>query len=147
MGDVPKFTVRPLIPSATVLDGAFRIHVPVKDLELLTLKPGDLCQLTGADGKSGVGIAWRSTEQNAKPQVHPVKLTDTLRDAFGFKLGNQVTIQRAISQKIAHADRVIVIDVTDSSNIDATKAVNNWELQCAFTLCKIDMPFPLSIHL
>ncbi|KAL1303368.1 hypothetical protein AAFC00_006765 [Neodothiora populina] len=138
MGDPPTFTVRPLIPSATVLEGAFRVHIPTKDLEILGLKAGDLCQINSADGPAGVGIAWRSTEQNAKPQIHPVKLTDTLRDAFSLKLGNHVNIQKAASQKIVHANRVIVIDVTDSSAIEATKDDNNWKLRCAFTLGNVE---------
>jgi len=133
MGDSLTFTVRPLIPNATVLEGAFRVHIPTKDLELLSLKAGDLCRLNSADGNTGVGIAWRSTEQNAKPQVHPVKLTDTVRDAFGFKLGNQVTIQKTTS-KIVHASRVTVIDVTDRNNIDGTKNDNNWKIRCQSTL-------------
>jgi len=132
MGDSLTFTVRPLIPNATVLEGAFRVHIPTKDLELLGLKAGDLCRLNSTDGNTGVGIAWRSTEQNAKPQVHPVKLTDTVRDAFGFKLGNQVTIQKTTS-KIAHASRVTVIDVTDG-NIDRAKNDNNWKIRCQSTL-------------
>lgn len=135
MGEAPVFTVRPLIPSTAALEGAFRVHIPVKDLEILGLKAGELCKLKSADGNTtGVGIAWRSTEQNAKPQVHPVKLTDTVRDAFGFKLGNQVTIQKSTS-KIAHADRVVIVDVTDYDAIDAAKDDNNWRIRCENMLC------------
>lgn len=132
MADIPNFVVRPLPPS-TALDGAFRVHIPAKDLEPLGLKAGDLCQLSSADGLTGVGIAWRSVEQNAKPQVHPVKLTDNLREAIGFKLGSQITISKT-GGKIVHADRVIIVDVTDKSTLDAAKNDNNWQLRCAFTL-------------
>lgn len=126
------FTVRPLPPSA-VLDGAFRVHIPIKDLESLGLKPGDLCQLNSGDGNTGTGIAWRSTDQNAKPQAHPVKLTDTIRDAFGFKLGNQISIRKTAA-KIVHADTVTVIDVSDQNASDASKNDNCWKYRCGYTL-------------
>ena len=137
MADAPSFTVRPLLPSSA-LDGAFRVHISPKDLELLGLKAGDICRLSSPDGTTGVGIAWRSTDQNAKPQVHPVKLTDTLRDAFGFKLGNQLTIQKTNS-KISHADRVVVIDVTESDSFDSAKDDNNWKLRCVYTLGTLNL--------
>lgn len=132
MVDLPSFVVRPLPPS-TALDGAFRVHIPAKNLDLLGLKPGDLCQLSSADGNTGIGIAWRSVEQNAKPNVYPVKLADALRDAMGFKLGSQVTIQKAAG-KIVHADRVVIIDVTEKNTLDVSKNDNNWQLRCGFTL-------------
>lgn len=145
MGDSPSFTVRPLPPS-TALDGAFRVHITVKDLELLGLKAGELCQLSSADGSTGVGIAWRSTDLNVKPGVHPIKVTDTLRDAYGFKLGNQLTLQKA-GTKIVRADRIVAIDVTDSHNIDASKDDNNWKLRCAYTLGNITPQGPLHLEL
>lgn len=136
MVDSPSFTVRPL-PPTTSLDGAFRVHIPAKDLDLLGLRIGELCLLHSADGSSGVGIAWRSTDTSVKPQVHPVKLTDAMRDAFGFKLGNQLTIQKATG-KIAHADRVIVIDVSDHDQVDLAKDDKNWKWRCGMTLGNVE---------
>ncbi|GAB7349883.1 hypothetical protein MBLNU459_g0576t2 [Dothideomycetes sp. NU459] len=136
MNDVPSFTVRPLPPTAS-LDGAFRVHIPTKDLEILSLKPGELCSLKSEDGSTGVGIAWRSLDSNAKPHAHPVKLTDTLRDAFGFKLGNQLTITKANTQ-IHHADRVVVIDVSDHATADPLKDDKNWKWRCGLTLGNVE---------
>lgn len=136
MIDSPLFTVRPLPPTAS-LEGAFRVHIPAKDLDLLGLKIGDLCLLRSHDGSTGVGIAWRSTDTSVKPQVHPVKLTDAMRDAFGFKLGNQITIQKQTG-KIVHADRVVVIDVSDSENADSAKDDRNWKWRCGMTLGNVE---------
>lgn len=132
MSDLLSFTVRPL-PPTTSLDGAFRVHIPNKDLELLNLKPGELCHLNTQDGNTGTGIAWRSLDANAKPHAHPVKLTDTLRDAFGFKLGNQLIIEKA-NTKFHHADRVVVIDVSGNANTDPLKDDKNWKWRCGLTL-------------
>lgn len=137
MGDSLKLTVRPLGPNAPappVLEGAFRLHILVKDLEALGLKNGDICQLNGSDGNTGLGIAWRSTVQDAKSHLHPVKLTYTLLDAYQLKPGHLITVQRASSQRIIRADRVVLVDVTDSSDVDPTKDDNTWQLRCAFTL-------------
>lgn len=134
MSDPSTFTVRPLAPS-TALDGAFRVHIPPKDLDVLGLKSGDLCQLSSADGNAGVGIAWRSTETTAKPQPHPVKLSETLRDIFGFKLGYQIKVQK-LNTKVAHADRVVIVDKTNKHDIDASKDDDSWFVRCSFTLSK-----------
>ncbi|KAH0133013.1 hypothetical protein KCU67_g16552, partial [Aureobasidium melanogenum] len=101
MADSTLFTVRPL-PPTTSLDGAFRVHLTAKDLDLLGLKLGELCTLHSGDGSSAVGIAWRSMDTSVKPQLHPVKLSEAMRDAFGFKLGSQITIEK-INAKIVHA--------------------------------------------
>lgn len=145
-----SFTVRPL-PSSAILEGAFRVHIGSRDLEGLRLKPGDLCNLATQDGNIGTGIAWRSIEQNTKAQSHPVKLSDTIRDAFGFKLGNQMTISRA-SKPIAHVDRVTIIDVSDNDAVDASRDDGSWKWECGQTLCKCIHPsrhfdaFPLTLY-
>ncbi|KAG9961992.1 AAA-domain-containing protein, partial [Aureobasidium melanogenum] len=136
MADSTLFTVRPL-PPTTSLDGAFRVHLTAKDLDLLGLKLGELCTLQSGDGASAVGIAWRSMDTSVKPQLHPVKLSEAMRDAFGFKLGSQITIEK-INAKIAHADRVVVIDVSDSEKIDLTKDDRSWKWRCGMALGNVE---------
>ena len=120
-----NFTVRPL-PRGATLDGAFRIHIPSKDLDSLQLRPGELCSLTSVEGNTGTGIAWRSTEQITKADSHHVKMTDALRSAFGFKMGNTVTITKLAGQ-IHHANRVVVTDVSEHSSQDMQKDDNAWK--------------------
>jgi len=129
-----SFTVRPL-PRGATLDGAFRVQLATKDLDSLKLRPGDLCHLITADGTTGTGIAWRSTEPNTKANAHPIKVTDTLRDAFNFKLGNQLTISKSSAQ-IYHAKRVIVTDVSDHDESDNNKDDTNWSWRCGNILGK-----------
>ncbi|KAI5201116.1 AAA-domain-containing protein [Aureobasidium subglaciale] len=136
MVDSTMFTVRPL-PPTTSLDGAFRVHLTAKDLDLLGLKLGELCTLHSGDGSSAVGIAWRSMDTSVKPQLHPVKLSEAMRDAFGFKLGSQITIEK-INAKIAHADRVVVIDVSDNDKIDLTKDDKSWKWRCGMALGNVE---------
>ncbi|KAI5245873.1 AAA-domain-containing protein [Aureobasidium subglaciale] len=130
------FTVRPS-PPTTSLDGAFRVHLTAKDLDLLGLKLGELCTLHSSDGSSAVGIAWRSLDTSVKPQLHPVKLSEAIRDAFGFKLGSQITIEK-INAKIAHADRVVVINVSDNDKIDLTKDDKSWKWRCGMALGNVE---------
>ncbi|PNS15839.1 ATPase family protein 2 protein [Sphaceloma murrayae] len=131
-----NFTVRPL-PRGTSLEGAFRVHIASKDLEALKIRPGDLCQLNTAEGTTGTGIAWRSTDVTAKANTHPVKLTDTFRDAFNFKLGNQLTISRSQAQ-IYHADRVVVTDVSDHDTSDEVRDDENWNWRCGNILGNVE---------
>jgi AAA family ATPase len=136
MVDSIVFTVRPSGPS-TSLDGAFRVHLTAKDLDILGLKLGDLCTLHSGDGSSAVGIAWRSLDTSVKPALHPVKLSESLRDTFGCKLGSQITIEKT-NAKIAHADRVVVIDVSDSEKIDLTKDDKSWKWRCGMALGNVE---------
>lgn len=131
--DPVSFTVRPL-PPGSILDGAFRVHIPSRELDMLKLKPGDLCHLTSLEGHLGTGIVWRSNEQNTKAQTRPVKLTETIREAFGFKLGNHVNISRT-TNRILHAERVTIVDVSDK--IDPIKDHESWRWRCGDILCTV----------
>lgn len=87
----PPFVVRPLPLAGAGLDGAFRVHLSPESLDLLGLKVGELCQITGESGGIGYGIAWRATDKMGNsPKLRPAKMTDALRTAFGFKEGAHV---------------------------------------------------------
>ncbi|KAF2153337.1 AAA-domain-containing protein [Myriangium duriaei CBS 260.36] len=130
------FTVRPL-PRTNTLDGAFRIHLTTKDLDSLGVKPGELCSLRTAEGTTGTGIAWRSTDANTKTNTPHVKLTDTYRDAFNLKLGNQVSISKS-GGKIFHADRVIITDVSELAASEEAKDDDCWAIRCAHILGNVE---------
>lgn len=118
------FTIR-LLP-AVGLDGAFRVHLSVDSLESLKLTPGELCQISG--DTTGYGIAWRATDRmGTSPKHRPAKISETLRAAFGFKEGSQVTISRT-NAKIVHADKVTITDITPSDYGNAAEQEDgNWQ--------------------
>jgi len=111
MGEL-RFQVRPL--AATGLDGAFRVHIAPEALDKIGLKVGDVCYITDDDGSSGFGIAWRALDRMGNsPKAPPAKISDTLRDTFGFKTGTQITIS-SCDKKITQARNVSLMDVTPS---------------------------------
>lgn len=123
MGEL-RFVVRPL--TATGLDGAFRVHIAPEALDKIGLKVGDLCHITDEDGSSGFGIAWRAADRmGTSPKVPPAKISDTLRDTFGFKQGTQITIS-SCDKKITKAQTVSLTDVTpsDYDGVDDGKWLN-----------------------
>jgi AAA family ATPase len=121
MGEL-KFVVRPL--TATGLDGAFRVHIAPEALDKIGLKVGDICQITDEDGSSGFGIAWRAADRmGTSPKVPPAKMSDALRETFGFKQGTQITISKC-DKKITRAQTVSLTDVTPS-DYDGTDD-GNW---------------------
>lgn len=132
MGEL-RFVVRPL--TAAGLDGAFRVHISPEALEKLGLKVGEVCQITDEDGASGVGIAWRAADRMGNsPKVQPAKMSDTLRETFGFKQGTQITIARSDKQ-VTRAKTVRLVDVTPS-DYDGTND-GSWVTRCRTLLGKL----------
>ena len=77
------FTVRPL-PGSN-LKGAFRVHINPDALLQLQLKLGEVCLIIGEDGTRGAGIAWRAADKmGSSPKSQPIKMSEILRDTFGF---------------------------------------------------------------
>jgi AAA family ATPase len=131
MGEL-KFVVRPL--TATGLDGAFRVHIAPEALDKIGLKVGDICQITDEDGSSGFGIAWRAADRmGTSPKVPPAKMSDALRETFGFKQGTQITISKC-DKKITRAQTVTLTDVTPS-DYDGTDD-GSWVIRCRSLLSK-----------
>ncbi|KAK5129701.1 hypothetical protein LTR08_002945 [Meristemomyces frigidus] len=133
----PLFVVRPLPSSG--LDGAFRVHLAPESLELLGLKVGDLCQISGDKGGIGYGIAWRALDKMGNsPKIRPAKMTQTLRKAYDFEDGSHVTISRTTAQ-LQHAEQVVLTDVTPSDYGSAAELENNkWRTCCAYLLVYSD---------
>lgn len=131
MGEL-RFVVRPL--TVTGLEGAFRVHIAPEALDKIGLKVGDLCQIVDEEGSSGFGIAWRAADRmGTSPKVPPAKISDVLRETFGFKQGTQITIS-SCTKRITKAKTVSLTDVTPS-DYDGTDD-GNWITRCRALLGK-----------
>nr|POE94253.1 atpase family gene 2 protein [Quercus suber] len=126
------FVIRPL-PSNT-LEGAFRVHLSPESLEKLHLKVGDVCEISSASGAIGHGIAWRAADKlttSASPKLRPIKMTETLRHAYGFTEGAQVQIAKT-GAAMTHAERVRLSAV--EADDEATTNFKSWRIACAALL-------------
>lgn len=112
----PLHVVVRLMPS-TALEGAFRVHVQPESLNQASLKVGDVCKIESEadqDGASitGYGIAWRAADgMTNRPKNRPIKMTETIRTAFGFDEGSRVTIS-STDVSILPADSIVLSDAT-----------------------------------
>lgn len=141
MGEL-RFVVRPL--TAAGLDGAFRVHISPEALEKLGLKVGEICQITDEDGASGLGIAWRAADRMGNsPKVQPAKMSDTLRETFGFKQGTQITIAKS-DRKVTRAQKVSLMDVTPS-DYDGTDD-GSWITRCRHMLGESTHEIPSTLR-
>ncbi|KAF2723165.1 AAA-domain-containing protein [Polychaeton citri CBS 116435] len=102
--------------AATPLSDAFRAHLSPDVLDNLHLRIGDICDIATEDGKcTGVAIAWRAADKLGSPKNPPVKLSEILREAYGFKLGAPVIVKKS-SAKITTADKIVLTEVTGVDN-------------------------------
>lgn len=112
----PLHVVVRLMPSAG-LEGAFRVHVQPESLNQASLKVGDVCKIESEIDKDGAaitgyGIAWRAADgMTNRPKNRPIKMTETIRTAFGFDEGSRVTIS-STDAKIVPADSIVITNVT-----------------------------------
>ncbi|KAF2857210.1 AAA-domain-containing protein, partial [Piedraia hortae CBS 480.64] len=91
---------------------AFRVHLSPETLEKLDLKIGQLCHITtDADAISGYGIAWRGNDSMDSPKKASVKMSEVMRNTFGFKENQQVTISKA-GNPILFASTVVLNEIT-----------------------------------
>ncbi|KAJ9609509.1 AAA+-type ATPase [Cladophialophora chaetospira] len=99
-----SFTVR---PAGTDKD-PFRVGLTAVTMLSLKLKSGDICDIrTGADANSKrkLAIAWEGLGPGLKDTI--VQTSKLLQEAYGFKLGDKITISRS-SRAIDEAGRVTV---------------------------------------
>ncbi|KIW81259.1 hypothetical protein Z517_04284 [Fonsecaea pedrosoi CBS 271.37] len=88
-----NFIVRP----AGADKDPFRIGLTAVSMLSLKLKSGDICELRGADGdntngKRKLAVAWQGLGPGMKDSI--VQTSRLLQEAYGFKLGDKVTISR-----------------------------------------------------
>lgn len=116
MADSPLYHLRPhgrAVQSAT-LEGAFRVHIPPKELRELSLETGQLCQLKTQANKLGLAFAWPFSDSQTNSNRRVVKITDTVKDVFGLTYQDRVTITKS-PEELRHADRVLIADVTQDT--------------------------------
>ncbi|KAF2654491.1 AAA-domain-containing protein [Lophiostoma macrostomum CBS 122681] len=90
------FTLRPLERNtpANALEGAFRVHLSIKELKNLGLYAGDLLRLSTSEGPKGLAVAWLANQTN--PGNKPIaKVTDLLRELYDLSLNDRVFIEKA----------------------------------------------------
>ncbi|QIW95283.1 hypothetical protein AMS68_000801 [Peltaster fructicola] len=135
MGDI-AFIVRTL-PATASLKGAFRVHLAPETLQHLRLKVGDLCTIIGEDGTSGAGIAWRAADKMGNaPKIQPAKMSEVLRDAYGFKQGTQVRIEAAATT-LRPATRIALTEITPVG-YEAGVDDDRWKVRCVAQLAGVE---------
>lgn len=125
-------------PGSTGLDGAFRVQVPPDAMQPAGLVFNQLCEVQGEDGRAvGCGIVWRAAEKlGSTPKTKPVRLSETMRDAFGIKEGGTVKLA-PLTAGILRADRLILTDITlhpPAAGHDGEED-ERWRIRCAYALC------------
>ncbi len=99
-----SFTVR---PAGTDKD-PFKMRLTAVSMLALRLKSGDVCEIrTAADtnGKRKLAIAWEGLGTGMKDTI--VQTSKLLQEAYGFKLGDQITLSRS-AYPIDEAGKVTV---------------------------------------
>jgi AAA family ATPase len=132
MGEL-RFVVRPL--TTTGLDGAFRVQIAPEALDKIGL------QITDEDGATGLGIAWRAADRmGTSPKIPPAKMSDTLRETFGFKQGTQITISKSDKKKT----KAVAVSLTDVTPADYDGVDDDlWLGRCRFILGKSIFAFTI----
>lgn len=97
MTAVPVFSLRPQErrEPANLLDGAFRVHIPVREIKSLGLEVYGLCGISNANGTTGVGIAYPAQDSGGGGAKRIAKVTDLFRDFYGFNLQDRVTLSES----------------------------------------------------
>jgi AAA family ATPase len=111
------FTLRPLernIPHSA-LEGAFRVHLSIKELKSLGLSQGDLIRLSTSDGPKGLAIAWTASQTN--PGNKPIaKVTELLKEKYALSLNDRVFVEKV-------SDEWQPIDSVDISLGDSSESI------------------------
>ncbi|KAI9782607.1 MAG: AAA+-type ATPase [Geoglossum umbratile] len=90
--DPRKYVVRPFSrPARTDYKDAFRIYLAPAALLLYQLRAGDPCYIWVEDSAKHTAIAWPSPE---KTQDTVVQTSKTLQNAYGFRLGDRVSLAK-----------------------------------------------------
>jgi len=125
MVDSPLFSLRRL--QSTSRDGRFRFYLSANDLRTLSIQPGDICRLATSQDLSGLGIAWNSTDPATKNAKGIVLVPESLKDAYGFTLGDKVTIAKQDQEVLEHAEEVYVSLDPEETPLDASESLDEVE--------------------
>ncbi|OAP60123.1 hypothetical protein AYL99_05125 [Fonsecaea erecta] len=107
----------------------FRIGLTAVSMLSLKLKSGDICELRGTDGnnaKRKLAVAWPGLGPGMKDSI--VQTSRLLQEAYGFKLGDKVTISRW-SHPLQNSLSVTLQKVGDPPDLDTD--LKSWSKQIA----------------
>ncbi|KAL6702773.1 AAA+-type ATPase [Coniothyrium glycines] len=125
------FTLRPLErnPPTTpgnALEGAFRVHLSLKEQRNLGLANGDLVRLSTAAGFKGYAAAWLAAQTN--PGNKPIaKVADLLREHYDLALNDPVFIEKVAGPlKPLQSVQVSFADPDQTTRFSSTEELLYW---------------------
>lgn len=138
MSDSHVYSLRPLVRPAgnPTLEGAFRVHVPPKELKALGLEAGELCSLNISDRNAGLGFIWPSFDNNSVTAKRVAKISDILKDTYGLNYQDKITIGK-VEDGLQKIDTVYVTEVGDGlsgSNQLELEEIQFWASSCLCTV-------------
>lgn len=119
MADSPLFSLRRL--QSVSKDGRFRVYLSANDLRTLFIQPGDVCRLATLEGLGGPAIAWNSTDPATKNTKGIVLIPESLKDAYGFTLGDKVTVTKQNQDAFKHAEKVSISLDPEEAPLEASE--------------------------
>ncbi|KAK7554691.1 AAA family ATPase [Phyllosticta citricarpa] len=127
-------------PPPRALDaGGLRVLMSMKNLKSLGLDIGDYCLLDQPDGSpKAVGVAW-NTKADPKDQNRIAFIEEPLKDLYGLKLEDKVTISRFEPQRLHYAQKIHVRELEPGSSILPKEALEFW---AKVALCGLDAVLP-----
>jgi hypothetical protein len=111
------FSLRPLGKGEWkgTLEGAFRLHLNLKDMAALELQPGDFCYISKTDGVPGLAITWPSPDPKLSQRI--IRVSDTLRDLYQLSLDDRVEIRKSddtrVPASIVHVSAVDQVPLSE----------------------------------
>jgi hypothetical protein len=138
MAGEQEFSLRPLLPSLSAVDngpvaleGSFRIQMKKEDMKAKGVSNGDRILLScksDVDTRSGVGIAWLSSDAPSKNQGSApfVKISHAQNGRCGFEYKNKCMISK-FEGELKRIDTVHIVDINAGKiDNDATCELKSW---------------------
>jgi ATPase family associated with various cellular activities (AAA) len=151
------YSIRPQVRSAgdTILNHSFRVYMSLSDMNSEGLNQGDYISITSeTTGFSGVGIAWRSVENegsaNKSKGTTFVRVSEFLRNLYSFELKDKFSISKW-KGKLQETDSItisrILQDEVDQKTASFAPGVPLFQIQsllCSFEGIAVGGTFELA---
>lgn len=140
--DVTPFRLRQVSKAGAIppraLDGGVRVFMSMKNLKSLGLDIGDYVLLQQPDhSPKAVGVAW-NLKADSKDQARVACIEEPIRDLFGLKMEEKVTISKFEPQRLQHAHKIVVQELEPGSSVLPREALEFW---AKVALCKQSIDF------
>ncbi|KAK8258102.1 AAA family ATPase [Phyllosticta capitalensis] len=141
--DVTPFRLRQVSKAGAIppraLDGGVRVFMSMKNLKSLGLDIGDYVLLQQPDhSPKAVGVAW-NLKADSKDQARVACIEEPIRDLFGLKMEEKVTISKFEPQRLQHAHKIVVQELEPGSSVLPREALEFW---AKVALCGLDFVAP-----